>query len=277
MLHRIVLVVLLIAMTIGLESCGIGPRGCSCAGGPGWSNSERIRGSGNVVRVTRGAQGIEEVHLATVGTLHIEFGDREELIVEGEDNIIAHLETRLDDGELRIENEPGYNLRPRESLDYYLTVKYLQGIGLSSSGDAVAPDISASRFWISVSSSGELETGRIETDRLDVRVSSSGDVSIAGLESRSLDVSISSSGGLVIGGGIVEEQDIRLSSSGSYRARDLESERADVRVSSSGNAYIMVTEVLNARMSSSGSVYYSGNPRVSQRSSSSGRLRRLDV
>jgi hypothetical protein len=277
MTHRIVLAALLITMTVGLESCGIGPRGCCCAGGPDWRTSERVSGSGNVVQVTRSLSGIDAVHLATVGTLHIEFGDREELVIEGEDNIIAHIEIEVDDGELRIENEPGYNLRPKEPLDYHLTVKRLEGIGLSSAGDAVAPDISAASFRINVSSSGELETGRIETDRLEVRVSSSGDVNISSLESKGVDVSLSSSGGLAVGGGTVEEQTIRLSSSGSYRAEDLVSEYADVRVSSSGNAYIMVTGNLNAKMSSSGSVYYSGNPRVSQRSSSSGRLRRLDV
>lgn len=277
MRHHILLVVLLVVMTIGLESCGIGPRGCCCAGGPEWKHSEKIRGSGNVVRVARSLGGIDDVHLATIGTLHIEFGDREELVIEGEDNIIEHIETEADEGTLKIQNEWRCNLRPTEPLDYYLTLKHLEGIGLSSAGDAIAPDINAPGFWINVSSSGELKTGRIETERLKVRISSSGDVSIPGLESKNLDVSLSSSGGLVIGGGTVVEQDIRLSSSGSYRAGDLESERADVRVSSSGNAYIMVTEDLNARMSSSGSVYYSGNPRVTQRTSSSGRLRRLDV
>ena len=276
-MHRVLLIALLVAMTIGLESCGIGPRGCCCAEGPGWRTAERIRGSGNIVRVTRSPQGIDTVHLATVGTLHIEFGDREDLVIEGEDNIVAHIVTEVDDGDLKIANESGYNLRPTEPLDYYLTVERLEGIGLSSAGDAILPDINAPDFWIGVSSSGELKTGWIKTERLEVRLTSSGDVSIPGLESRSLDVSLSSSGGLVIGGGSVVEQDIRLTSSGSYRAEDLESGRADVRVTSSGDAYISVTEDLNAKMTSSGSVYYSGSPRVSQRTTSSGRLRRLDV
>jgi hypothetical protein len=277
MKHRIVLVVLLVAMTVGLESCGIGPRGCCCAGGPEWSTAEKIRGSGRIVRVNRVVGDIDAVRLATIGTLHIEFGEREELIIEGEDNIIEHIETDVEHGTLKIANERRYNLRPTEPVDYYLTVEKLEGIALSSAGDAYAPDIEASRFWISVSSSGELETGRIATGQLEVSISSSGDVSIPYLESKSLEASLSSSGGLVIEGGTVVEQDIRLSSSGSYRARDLESDRADVRVSSSGSAYVLVTEDLNARMSSSGSVYYSGNPRVKQRTSSSGRLMRLDV
>jgi hypothetical protein len=277
MKHRIALIVLLVAMSTGMESCGIGPRGCCCAGGPEWKRQEKIAGSGNVVRVARPLGGVDAVRLGTIGTLHIEFGDREELVIEGEDNIVEHIVTELEDGDLKIDTQWRCNLRPTEPVDYYLTVKYLEGIGLSSSGDAVAPDIAASDFWIDVSSSGEMETGSIETGRLSIRISSSGDVRIPDLQASSLDVSLSSSGTLVIGGGNVVEQDISLSSSGSYRAGDLESERADVRVSSSGNAYIMVTEDLNAGMSSSGSVYYSGNPRVHQRASSSGRLRRLDV
>jgi len=277
MIHRVLLLALLVAMTIGLESCGIGPRGCCCAEGPEWKTADKIRGSGNIVRVTRSPQGIDAVRLATIGTLHIEFGDREELVIEGEDNIVAHIVTEVDDGDLKIVNESRCSLRPTEPLDYYLTVEHLEGIGLSSAGDAVAPDINAPDFWISVSSSGELKTGWIETERLEVRLSSSGDVSIPGLKSESLDVSLSSSGDLVIGGGSVVEQKIRLSSSGSYRAEDLKSGRVDVRLTSSGDAYVRVTEDLNAKMTSSGSVYYSGNPRVSHRTTSSGRLRRLDV
>lgn len=277
MKHHILLIVLLSVMTIGLESCGIGPRGCCCAGGSNWGSGEKIKGSGNVVRVDRSVGGIDAVRLATIGTLHIEFGGREKLVIEGEDNIIEHIETEVQGGALKINNESRCNLRPTEPLDYYLTVESLEGIALSSAGDAIAPDIKASRFSIRVSSSGSLETGGIEVERLEVKISSSGGVSISSLESESLEVSLSSSGGLTIDGGTVVEQDVRLSSSGSYRARGLESESADIRLSSSGNAYIMVTEDLNAGMSSSGSVYYSGSPRVRKRTSSSGRLKRLDV
>lgn len=277
MKHRFLLVVLLFAVAVSLGSCGIGPGGCCCAGGPDWGSGEKVKGSGNVIRVDRSVGGFDEVHLATVGTLYIEMGEREELIIEGEDNIIEHIEIEVRAGTLKITNERNYNLRPTEPLEYHLTARNLEGIALSSAGDAFAPGIKSSRFSIRVSSSGSLETGRIETGHLDVRISSSGDVSIPNLESESLDVSLSSSGGLVIDGGTVDRQDIRVSSSGTYRARDLESGRANVRLSSSGNAYITVTDELDASLSSSGSVYYLGNPRVRQRTSSSGRLRRLDV
>jgi hypothetical protein len=275
--HHLSLIVLLATMAVSIGSCGVGPRGCCCADGPDWAAGERVKGSGDVIRVDRSVGGFDEVHLATIGTLHIEMGDREELVIEGEANIIEHIEVEVRGGTLKIANERNYNLRPTEPLDYYLTVRDLKGIALSSAGDAFAPDITSPHFSIRVSSSGSLETGSIETRHLDVSVSSSGDVSIPDLESDNLDVSLSSSGELAIHGGRVDAQDVRVSSSGTYGARDLESRRAQVRLSSSGNAYIRVSEDLDARLSSSGSVYYMGNPRVRQQTSSSGRLRRLDV
>jgi hypothetical protein len=277
MKHRIVLAVLLTITTVAMDACGVGPGGCCCERELGLGRSETIRGSGSVIRVTRSVAGIDAVALATVGALRVEFGDREELVIEGEDNIIEHIDTEVDDGTLKIENMWRYSLHPTEPLTYFLTVRKLDAVILSSSGDAILPDIEARSFSIRVSSSGDLTTGKVEAGHLDVAVSSSGDVSVRDLNSESLEVSLSSSGAFTIGGGTVIEQDVRLSSSGTYRAEDLESERADIRLSSSGSAYVLVTEDLRAVLSSSGSVYYSGNPRVRQQTGSSGRVKRLDV
>jgi hypothetical protein len=277
MIHRVLLVLLLTAMTVGAESCGVCPGGCCCAGRPGWGMGERVEGSGEVVRVERKVRGFTEVGLATIGTLHVEVGKQEALVIRGEENIVEHIVTEVRRGMLTISNERGYNLRPTEPLEYYLTIRDLEGVSLSSAGDAYIPDIEASRFRIRISSAGDLEARSIKAKHLDVRISSSGDATIGDVEARTLDVSISSAGDLAIGGGSVESQDVRISSSGSHRASRLRSRRADVRISSSGDAHIMVTEELDARLSSSGSVLYSGDPRIRQHRSSSGKLKRLDV
>ena len=277
MIRRIVLFLILGSMATGIGSCGLGYRGCACYKPDEWWRGERVQGSRNLVTVERGIDGVIDIDLATIGTLYIDVGPTETLVIKGEDNIIDHVISDVERGTLTITNEEGYYLEPRRPLEYRLTVRNLRGIMLSSAGDAYLPDVEAPHFRIDVSSSGDLTAGKITGGSVDVRLNSSGDVEIERLECGRLDADLSSSGDLVIAGGSVGDQGVSVSSSGSYDARHMKSERADIDLSSSGNAYVTVTKNLDARMSSSGSVYYAGNAKVKQRTTSSGTLRRLDV
>jgi hypothetical protein len=259
-----------------LTSCCIGDRdqGFCDNTGTRWRHAS-VHGSGRVVTEGRDVEGFTAVKLSTIGKLYIEVGDAEDLRIEAEDNILECLETNVQGDMLRIRNRPNTNLRPTKPVEYYLTVRELDEISLSSSGDAVAGDLEADRFTISISSSGEFELDKLTAREVDVGISSSGDVDLAWLEADLIDVSISSSGNLRIAGGKVESQRIRISSSGDYLAENLVSREARARLSSSGTARIMVSDHLDAGLSSSGSVYYSGNPTVRKRISSSGRLKHV--
>ena len=234
-----------------------------------------VRGSGRVVAEEREVGGFTGVKLSTIGTLYIEVGNTESLRIEAEDNILECLETDVEGDMLRIRNRPNTNLRPTKPVEYYLTVRVLDEISLSSSGDAIAGDLETDRFTVSISSSGGFEMEKLSARQVEVDISSSGDVGLDWLAADLIDVSISSSGNLRIAGGEVESQRIRISSSGDYRAENLASREARVRLSSSGNARIMVSDDLDAGLSSSGSVYYSGSPTVRKRVSSSGRLKHI--
>jgi len=267
MKRQMVFILLVLALVFYVQGC-YGP--CEAK----WSRS-RIRGSGDVISEEREIDGIHGVKLATIGNLFIEIGDKEELIIEAEDNLLDYIETDVRRGILKIDNRRNANLSPRRQIRYYLTVKELDEIAISSSGNIKAPDLKARRFAIDISSSGDLEMGALEATDLEVNISSSGDIEIEKLHAGTLEVDISSSGNLVIDGGEVEDQDISITSSGDYKARNLESREARVRVSSSGNATVRVSDYLDAQTSSSGDIYYYGNPDVDEHSSSSGDIRRV--
>ncbi len=269
MRRRMVVLPVLLAISFASQcTFEVGDGGCS-------GRSRRVEGSGRVVEREHSVSDISGVDLATIGTLYIEFGDREELTIEAEDNLQEYFETDIRRGVLEIGVRRRTNIRPRKPVKYYLTVKELDTITISSSGDIVAPDIEADRFSVAVRSSGTLEMGDLNTRSLDVAISSSGDVRTGDLTARDIDVAISSSGSLDIDGGGVEDQHITISSSGNYDARNLKSERVRVRLSSSGSAYVYVTDDLDVVISSSGSVYYAGRPAVRQVITSSGRIRHI--
>jgi len=267
-MKRLMLLVLLVLVTVFSTQGCIGP--CEVR----WACS-KVRGSGDVVTEERPVSDITGVELATIGNLYIELGDTEKLLIEAEDNLLEYFETEVHRGILTIKTRRNTNLSPREPVNYYLTVKELNRIEISSAGDVEAPDLKAKRFKISNSSAGDLTMGALECTALEVNLSSAGDVDIEELNARTLKVDISSAGTLEIGGGEVDEQFVHLSSAGDYNAEDLLSAEADVSLSSVGSARIQVSDYLDADLSSMGSLYYRGNPRVHQRTSSMGKVKRI--
>jgi hypothetical protein len=213
-----------------------------------------VRGSGNVVEEERSVTGFSGIQLSNQGNAFIELGETESLVVEAEDNLLEHIVTDVRGDTLLLGTENNVSLNNTKPIRYHLTVKELDDIQITSSGNVTAPSLEAETFAIRVSSSGNLDMDGIEANRLVVDISSSGNVSI--------------------GDGQVSEQDITISSSGEYDARDVDSRQAEVRLSSSGDATIRVSDQLQANLTSSGNLYYTGNPEVDSRETSSGRVNR---
>ena len=256
---------------------------------------ETVRGSGRLVEESYRFTGLTGVELATRGRLEIRLGDTEALQVSADDNLHDYFELTTDGGILRIGARPGIHLRPSRRIRYTLTVREIESIRLSSSGDATAPALRADRFEVRLDSSGDLSVDAIEADAVDVRLGSSGnlsvdavqadavdvrlgssgDLSVDDLRAGSLAVRIGSSGDVRIGGGEVDSLDLTINSSGDYRGESVRGTRATVALSSSGDARLWAEESLGARVTSSGSVSYRGDPEVVESTSSSGRVRRI--
>ncbi len=219
------------------------------------TDRETIRGSGNISEATYTFAGITGVTLSTIGELEIQLGDTEELRIETDDNLLQYVEAGMDGGVLTIGTSSRFSLRPSRTVNYTLTVKELEFMGLSSTGNAHAPTLAADRF--------------------EIRVSSTGDLSVDGIEANALDVRISSTGDVRIGEGVVDSQNLRISSTGDYDGESVRSARATVRLSSTGSARLWAEESLDATLTSTGSVSYRGDPEVSESHSSTGRVRRI--
>ena len=284
------LVVLIVALSALGCVCGPINFGTARFGWPG-----AVRGSGRVAEEIRPVSGVTGVELATFGDLSIEVGDDEELRIEAEENLIPYFETEMRDGTLVIKQRQNVRIVSNRPVNFYLTVKAIESIGISGSGDARAPDLEAERFSITITGSGDLRMedleaggvrarltgsgdlrmGNLDADTLDVRISGSGDMAMDELRANTLEVDMNGSGSLDIDGGKVETQKVTATGSGDYEARRLESAEADVRLTGSGSATIQVEEYLNASTNGSGDVRYAGNPTVDQATTGSGDVERI--
>jgi hypothetical protein len=230
-------VVIVVALVAGLflSTCGAG-----------------VRGSGNVTSESRDVSDFDEVVLEGIGNLTIQQTGSETLTIEAEDNIIPYLKTEVEGDRLVIGVEDNTTINSSEPINYRLTVKDLNALTLSGSGNIATTAISTDELALTVSGSGNIGAPDTSTDELQVELSGSGSVRAAGK---------------------TDSQDIDIPGSGSYDAEDLESRETEIDLGGSGRATVNVSDELDVRISGSGSVEYSGDPTVSQDISGSGNVR----
>jgi len=256
---------------------GFAASGCNATGDGIPIFGNRIEGSGSRSEEVRSFDGLRGVHLATIGELRVELGDRDELTISTDDNLLEYFETEVRDGILRIDVRDGTSLHTKSDVRFHLVIRTLESVRASSSGDILIKRFDAPEVDITLSSSGDVHVREGKGERVRMNLSSSGDLEMQTLIARELTAELSSSGDVDIKRGRVEEQEVAISSSGDYDAPGLESRIATVRISSSGDAHLWVTERLRAATSSSGSIYYRGDPQsVQAKESSSGDVVRMD-
>jgi hypothetical protein len=253
-------------------------------------------GSGNVVEETRPVSQVTGVDLATIGTVIIQVGDKDSLRIEAEDNLMKYFETDVRGGTLRIRTTPPIvNLRPTKPVHFFLTVKDLERVSISGSGDIQVPDLetkvfsvdiggsgdvsigdlNTGRFEIDIGGSGDVTTDRVEVPTFRVNINGSGDISLGELTADELTLNVNGSGNLRIDDGQVRDQEIDVNGSGNFRAEGLASKNTNIRIGGSGDITVWVTESLDVRINGSGNVRYYGRPTVSSTGNGSGDITSL--
>ena len=148
-------------------------------------------------------------------------------------------------------------------------------IDVSSSGEVIIPDLTATnRVVINGSSSGDIEA-TINTPLLRCDASSSARATLTHTGKEAA-LHASSSGKIDLSG-TVDKVTASASSAGKVNGAEYTVRNASVRTSSAGKIAMHVTNFLSAKASSGGSVTYSGDPNIqSLDTSSGGRVRKAE-
>ena len=234
------------------------------------------------------------------GKMFLKQGSVNSVELEGDEDVLEKIETRVEGGKLIIGHEDDnswFNWRSGwddEKIVAYVTVKDLDGLYASGSGNIIVEtklvgdnmdfkvsgsgnieaEVDVADVGASVSGSGDLNLkGKMRS--MDSHISGSGKISFEGAIAGRLDIGISGSGRLFAAGSANEIKS-SISGSGKINAADLVVDKCDVRISGSGDVVVNVKSVLNTNISGSGSVTYKGNPsQLNSNSSGSGRLRKM--
>jgi len=233
------------------------------------------------------------------GKLYLKQGPEQKVELEGSKEILSKIETEVSGGRLSIgrenENWKMWDWDNDDKIVVYVTVKDLEGVSVSGSGDLIGESkFKTNNLDLNVSGSGSLVleadasgdlyanvsgSGRIDfkgtCKDVDSKVSGSGKVTVGLASANKVVVGVSGSG-KIIANGNAKEIRANISGSGEVLAAELQVDACEIRISGSGDVEVNVKNSLDATISGSGSVSYKGNPsQVNSHSSGSGKVRKM--
>ena len=189
-----------------------------------------VQGSGKVVTQSRAVSGVSMISLSGSGQLFVEQGDTESLTVTTDDNLLQYISTQVHGNALDLGfNDPMTNVQPTNGIVFRLTVKKLEGLEISGSGQAEAKGVSTDRLQVRISGSGGV-AGQGTANDLDLRISGSGSFRGQEIKSQRATVGVSGSGDAVVSASETLKADV----SGSGTVEYVGEPRVTENVSGSG-------------------------------------------
>jgi hypothetical protein len=197
-----------------------------------------ITGDGKVVAEERFLEPYSSIDLRVPADVYISQGDPHPVRIEGEENIIRIMTTRVKNGELQIEFDRSC-VRPGRPVIILLEIRDLKKITVSGTGSVTS-------------------IGVIHADRLEADIPGSGSTNLT-VDTGRLTTNISGSGTAIFSGFAATHM-ARISGSGNLSAGNLSTRSTAVEISGTGQATVDAEEILNTKVSGSGTILYHGSP-----------------
>ncbi len=204
-----------------------------------WGKSKKIKGNGNVVTVNRTTSDYDGVSAGGSFDVILVKGEEGKIIIEGEENIIPHIETEVSGSILKIKFRKNTNIRTTKRLTVTVTYESIESVALGGSGNITCEStIKSNDFTVALGGSGNI-TLSVDTDELSSKIGGSGNINLSGT---------------------ANELSCSIAGSGSIKAYDLNTNTLNATIAGSGNIRTTVKTKIKAKVVGSGSVYYKGNP-----------------
>lgn len=217
---------------------------------------ETITGNGNIKKETREVSGFSGVALSGSMNVKISYGSSNSITVEGDENLLPYIETKVEDGVLQIKRmNKVREFKTRSKLMVYVSLTKVTELRVSGSGN--------------ITGNGDFSNEGKTT----IAVSGSGNIDVEINSFKETKIAISGSGNVTIKGKSTNNIDANISGSGNIDCSDVACDDVFAHVSGSGSIKVYANKSIDARVSGSGNIYYKGSAtNINLRSSGSGKI-----
>ena len=160
------------------------------------SSTSGTRGSGVAATQARQVSSFSSVELAGSDNVVVHVGGAQSVVVHADDNLLGHVITRVELGNLVVANTSG-SFTTKTPMRVDVTVQSLTALALTGSGVIDATGIEGPRLTVALSGSGVLHASGSVT-ALEVTVAGSGDAELEQLVARDVHAVVSGSGRIVV-------------------------------------------------------------------------------
>ncbi len=220
-------------------------------------NDKNYVDTADAIREQRTVAGFTRIKISGDATLQVAQGDREWLIVEAPENLMAQVITEVVDGtlHLRLDGEAARGFLKRSTIHFFVGCKTLDAVALSGTVAARIPTLTTPELLCAASGAAMMEIHALETEHLKVKASGSATLTIAGH---------------------ADQQTLSCSGALTYHAKQLQSRQAQIEISGAAEMLLWVDELLDVRLATGACrISYYGSPQVKQPRSLLNRLTAL--
>lgn len=204
----------------------------------GCDNLNVVKGNGNVISQSRVLNPFSSIRIVDNFQIMLEKSQREELLIEADENLIGLINTNVSNNELVIQTQE--NLKGSEPIKITIFYQQIDKIDVTGASLINNSDV-------------------LKADELDVELSGAGVIDLE-LETKNLNLELSGAGMITLRG-FSNSQSLDLSGAGNMDVSQLISQKCKVKLSGFGSAIVHATESLNARVDGAGVIRYYGNPK----------------
>lgn len=162
----------------------------------GDTSTSTADGSGVSATQTRDVRAFDSVELAGGNNVVVHVGGNRSVVVKADDNLLAHVTTKVQSGTLVIGNTPG-SLNAKSPMSVVVTVPTLSDLTLAGGGNVVVDGIKTESLTVTLAGGGNL-TGSGTAGALGVTLSGSGNVWLTRLVAEDVDAVLSGSGTILV-------------------------------------------------------------------------------
>lgn len=193
----------------------LGPADCSGSWHSGGEPGPRIEGSGVSGSQAREVPEFGSVRLDGGFDVRVTAGEARSVVVQGDDNLLEYVRTRVEEGVLVLDFAPG-RFRTQRPIQIAIANPNLGAFEVNGAGDVELVGLRGERFALSVRGAGDVTaSGAVEA--LDVSIAGAGDANLFALESKRANLSISGAGDISVSAS--ERLEASVSGAGDVRYR----------------------------------------------------------
>ncbi len=206
-----------------------------------------IKGNGNVTTSYRDVGDFEQLKVSTGLKVILKQTDRNQVIVEADENLHDVIQSEVRGDELRLYTDQ--RIKNATKMSIIVEFKDIDELHTNAGASVSSDGILQLKNLETKSSSGSSQDLKINLDHLEGKVSSGANMKLAG---KAQSVNLKASSGAIL------------------KAGELTADACFADASSGANIHIKATKKFEGEASSGGNIFYSGNPETVEISTSSG-------